>query len=84
MCLNHRHNLRDSLGTPYLQSSGLDKVYHSDLTHNVSQLVCEKSSFWGEFGIIIMAKHGAMAVLSSTQRNVGHRLSSIQINLKYA
>jgi hypothetical protein len=35
------------VGTPYLQSSGLNKVYHSDLTHNVSQLVCEKSSFWG-------------------------------------
>jgi hypothetical protein len=56
---------------------------------NVSELVCEKSSFWGgggggEFGIIITAKHGAMAVLSSMQRNVGHRLSSIQINLKYA
>jgi hypothetical protein len=44
---NHRHNLRDWLATPYLQSSGLHKVYHSDLTHNVSQLVCEKSSFWG-------------------------------------
>jgi hypothetical protein len=40
--------------------------------HNVSQLVCEKSSFWGDFGIIIAAKHGAMAVLSSTQRNAGH------------
>jgi len=80
----HRHNLRDRLGTQYLQSSGLNKVYHSDLTHNVSQLVCEKSSFWGDFGIIIAAKHGAMAVLSSTQRNAGHRLSSIQINLKYA
>ncbi len=61
-----RHNLhvRDRLGTPYLQSSRLNKVYHSDLTHNVSQLVCEKSSFWegrgggGEFGIIIAAKHG--------------------------
>jgi hypothetical protein len=52
--------------------------------HTVSQLVCEKSSFWGEWGIIIAAKHGTMAVLSSTQRNVGHRLSSIQINLKYA
>jgi hypothetical protein len=54
--------------------------------HNVSQLVCEKRSFWGggEFGIIIAAKHGVMAVLSSTQRNVGHRLSSKQINLKYA
>jgi hypothetical protein len=52
--------------------------------HNVSQLVCEKSSFWGEFGIIIVAKHGAMVVLSSMQRNAGHRLSSIQINLKYA
>jgi hypothetical protein len=26
---------------------GLNKVYHSDLMHNVSQLVCEKSSFWG-------------------------------------
>jgi hypothetical protein len=52
--------------------------------HNVSQLVCEKSSFWGEFGIIITAKHGAMVVLSSMQRNAGHRLSSIQINLKYA
>jgi hypothetical protein len=84
MCLNHRHNLRDKLGTPYVQSSGLNKVYHSDLTHNVSQLVCEKSSFWGKFGIIITAKHGAMVVLSLVQRNVGHRLSSIQINLKYA
>jgi hypothetical protein len=65
---------------------GLNKFYHSDLMHNVSQLVCEKSSFWGGegFDIIIMAKHGAMAVLSLTQRNVGHRLSSIQINLKYA
>jgi hypothetical protein len=42
--------------------------------HNVSQLVCEKSSFWGEFGIIAMApaEHGAMVVLSSMQRNVGH------------
>jgi hypothetical protein len=30
----------------------------------VSQLVCEKISFWGDFGIIIAAKHGAMAVLS--------------------
>jgi hypothetical protein len=50
----------------------------------VSHLVCEKSSFWGEFGIITMAKHGAMVVLSSMQRNVGHQLSSIQINLKYA
>jgi hypothetical protein len=26
--------------------------------HNVSQLVCEKSSFWGDFGIIIA--HRAM------------------------
>jgi hypothetical protein len=26
----------------------------------------------GDFGIIIMAKHGAMAVLSSRQRNAGH------------
>jgi hypothetical protein len=25
-----------------------------------------------DFGIIIAAKHGAMAVLSSTQRNAGH------------
>jgi hypothetical protein len=50
----------------------------------VSQLVCEKSSFWGEFGIIMAAKHGAVAVLSSTQRNAAHRLSSIEINLKYA
>ncbi len=58
----HRHNLRDRLGTPYLQSTGLNKVYNSDLMHNVSQLVCEKSSFWGEFGIIMAAKHGAMAV----------------------
>jgi hypothetical protein len=47
----HRHNLRDRLGTPYLQSLGLNKVYHSDLMHNVSQLVCEKSSFWGGGGI---------------------------------
>jgi hypothetical protein len=82
----HRHNLRDRLGTPYLQSLGLNKVYHSDLMHNVSQLVCEKNSFWGggEFGIIMAAKHRAMMVLSLMQRNVGHRLSSIQINLKYA
>jgi hypothetical protein len=54
--------------------------------HNVSQLVCEKSSFWGGggFGIIIATKHNAMAVLSSMQRNAGHQLSSIQINIKYA
>jgi hypothetical protein len=38
----------------------------------VSQLVCEKSSFWGEFGMIIAKKHGAKAVLSSMQRNAGH------------
>jgi hypothetical protein len=43
--------------------------------HNVSQLVCEKSSFWGEFGIITMAKHGAMVVVSLMQeRNAGHQL----------
>jgi hypothetical protein len=44
----------------------------------------KKAVSGGEFGIIMAAKHGAMAVLSSTQRNAGHRLSSIQINLKYA
>jgi hypothetical protein len=44
----------------------------------------KKAVSGGEFGIIMAAKHGAMAVLSSTQRNVGHQLSSIQINLKYA
>jgi hypothetical protein len=38
----------------------------------------------GEFGIIMVAKHGAMAVLSSMQRNAGHQLSSMQINLKHA
>ncbi len=53
---NHRHNLKDWLATPYLQSLGLHKVYHSDLTHNVSQLVCEKSSFWG--GGICHHHHG--------------------------
>jgi hypothetical protein len=40
--------------------------------HNVSQLVCEKAVSGGEFGIIIVAKHITMAVLSSMQRNVGH------------
>jgi hypothetical protein len=40
--------------------------------HNVSQLICEKAVSGGEFGIIIVAKHGAMAVLSLTQRNEGH------------
>jgi hypothetical protein len=38
----------------------------------------------GGFGIIIATKHNAMAVLSSMQRNAGHQLSSIQINIKYA
>jgi hypothetical protein len=42
----------------------------------VSQLVCERKKQFlgggGEFGIIIAAKHGAMAVLSSMQRNAGH------------
>jgi hypothetical protein len=37
---HHRHNLRDRLATPYLQTLGLNKVYHSDLMHNVSQLPC--------------------------------------------
>jgi hypothetical protein len=39
--------------------------------HNVSQLVCKKSSFWGDFGIII-TQSTAPWVLSLTQRNVGH------------
>jgi hypothetical protein len=38
----------------------------------VSCLVCEKSSFWGEFGIIMAAKHGTMAVMGLMQRNLGH------------
>jgi hypothetical protein len=45
----------------------------------------KKAVSGGKFDIIITAaKHGAMAVLSLTQRNGGHQLSSIQINLKYA
>jgi hypothetical protein len=32
----------------------------------------KKAVSGGEFGIIIAAKHGAMAVLSSMQRNAGH------------
>jgi hypothetical protein len=32
----------------------------------------KKAVFGGEFGIIITAKHGAIVVLSSMQRNVGH------------
>jgi hypothetical protein len=32
----------------------------------------KKAVSGGEFGIIIAAKHGDMAVLSSMQRNAGH------------
>jgi hypothetical protein len=43
----------------------------------------KKAVSGGEFGIIIMAKHGAMAVLSLMQRNVGTHTPSIQNNPKY-
>jgi hypothetical protein len=83
-CTPHRHNLKDRLATLYLQSSGLNKVYHSDLTHDVSQLVCEKSSFWGEIWHHHRGKARRHGGAEFDAKECGHRLSSKQINLKYA
>jgi hypothetical protein len=82
---SHRHNLRDRLGSLHLQFSWLDTLYDSDLMHNVSQLLCVKSSFWGggEFGTSLRQSMAPWRCCVWCKGMRGTYTPSIQNNPKY-